>query len=570
MTPGEVLPNVLVILVSAIVVVAVFRRLNLSPVLGYFVAGSIIGPFNLNLIQAEDTHVLAEVGIVFLLFAIGLELTLERLKSMRVHVFGFGSLQVILTAVILGVIYSYFDDNYAAMIVVGGGLALSSTAIVLQVIAESRLQSNQIGRLSLAVLLMQDFAVVPLLVIIPLFAGQDGQLWGAMGYAMLKAFVALIGIFVLGRLFLRPLFNMISSASSADNNEIFIATTILISLGTAFATEHFGLSLALGAFVAGVLVAETEYQHQAEESIKPFKGLLLGLFFMTVGMKINLEIMIERLPEILLMVVGLISIKAIIIILLCIIFRFSLGSAIHSGLLLSQGGEFGFILFTLAAKHGIIDNDHVQNLLLTITTTMAITPVLANIGGRISRRLEQSATKDSTAKSVAKELADINNHVIIAGCGRVGKMVSRLLDAENVRHVIMETDPRVIDDAKNNGYPVYLGDSANLENLKNFGIERSQSIIISYQNTVIRAKTVRTIRDHSPNIPIIVRATDLSNATSLYSIGVTDIVPETYETGLQLAGAVLKAHGISEFEVSRIKNRFRSGSYLKAALQEGE
>lgn len=568
MPPLDILPNVLIVLITAVLVVGVFRKINLSPVLGYFVAGSVIGPYGLGVLHAEDTKLLGEVGIVFLLFAIGLELTLERLKSMRVHVFGFGSLQVIVTASVIATIVYFLGYASGPMLVVGGGLALSSTAIVLQVIAEQRKQSTQIGRLSLAVLLLQDFAVVPLLVLIPLLSGSSDHLIDAIAFSLLKAVIALVGIFVIGRLFLRPVYHIISSANPGEHNELYVATTILIALGAAWTTEHFGLSMALGAFVAGVMVAETEYQHQAEESIAPFKGLLLGLFFMTVGMTINLDLMVKELPTILLLSVGLMAVKATIITSLCLLFRFSLGSSIHSGLLLSQGGEFGFILFTLASKNKIISPDLEQNLLLTITITMAVTPIIAALGQVVAEKLD--AKKVLPKEEIIKQLADLNDHVIICGAGRVGKMVARLLETENVGYVSIDMDPRVVEDTREAGYPVYLGDSSNMETMKILGVERAQSVIISFENDVMLAKTVKNLRTNFPDLPIIVRAEDLVNAPGLYNIGVTKIVPGTYETGLQLGGAVLKSVGISDFEVSRIKNRFRAGNYLSANLEEDE
>jgi CPA2 family monovalent cation:H+ antiporter-2 len=563
------LPSVLLILIAAVIVVAVFRRFHLSPVLGYFVAGAAIGEYGLKYVNAEDIEVFGEFGVVFLLFAIGLELTFERLKSMRLHVFGFGGLQVIITATIIILLSHYaYGLKLSSAIVIGGGFALSSTAIVLQVIAENRKQSTQVGRLSLAVLLMQDFAVVPLLVLVPLLAadGDSFSIFELMGTAVLKALVTLLIIFVLGRLFLRPVFRAINPANQSKNNELFIATTLVIVLASAWATEHMGLSLALGAFVAGLLVAETEYHLQAEESINPFKGLLLGVFFMTVGMSLNMQLIIQELDIILLLSLGLILIKALIIIGLCRLFKFKWGTAIHAGLLLSQGSEFAFILFGLAVQQNIISQGAGQTLMLVVTISMALTPLLSMLGDFIDDKLDKKEKMDYD--EINQDIADLNNHVIIAGFGRVGKMVAKLLEAEKVNYIALDASPNHVAHERREGFPLYLGDASNIEILESIGLNRAKSVIITIDNVVTLKKCTRVIRNYMPKIPIVVRSKDLNNAEELYKLGATIIVPETYETGLQMGGAVLKSVGISEYEVSRIKNRFRLGNYVIAHEEE--
>jgi monovalent cation:H+ antiporter-2, CPA2 family len=568
----DFLSSIVLLLLTAVVVVALFRYVKMSPVLGYFVAGAMIGEHGFKFVTTENTSAFAEFGIVFLLFAIGLELTFERLLAMRKYVFGFGTLQVLITGVILALIVRLLGYSGSAATIIGGGLALSSTAIVLQVVAENRQQSTQVGRLSLATLLLQDFAVVPLLVLMPLLAGDHTTMMQAMGVAVVKALLALVGIFVAGRLLLRPLFALIGSANSARTNELFVATTLLIALSAAWGTEQLGLSLALGAFVAGLLVAETEFQHQVEETITPFKGLFLGLFFMTVGMSINIKLIIDALPLILLLSFGLLAIKAVIITTLCILFRFSLGASIHAGLLLAQGGEFAFILFGLASGNGLIGKELGQTLMLVVTVTMALTPLLSYLGNMIVHRFEKD--ERLTGYQMLKETADLDNHVVIAGFGRVGKMVARLLEAEHVHYVAVDINAQNVKKGRAEGFPVYHGDSAAIEMLKTLGIERAQSAIITIENEVALKNTARIINKHYPALPVIVRAKDLSKTEELKNAGATIIVPETYETGLQLGGAVLKSVGVSEFEVSRIKNLFRAGNYVlakeKLALVEQE
>jgi CPA2 family monovalent cation:H+ antiporter-2 len=344
----------------------------------------------------------------------------------------------------------------------------------------------------------------------------------------------------------------------------------LIALGAAFVTDYMGLSLALGAFVAGLLVAETEFQLQAEESIAPFKALLLGLFFMTVGMSINIHMIIEKIALIAALSFAIIIVKALIITLLSIAFRFSVGSAIHTGLLLAQGGEFAFVLFRLAKSKGIIDDNNGQILLLVVTITMAVTPLLANIGKYIADKID-NLNKSTVQEKLEKEIGDLNNHVIILGFGRVGEMVAKILEAENVNYIAVDMDSELVMEQRKKGYPIYLGDAAGVEMLRSIGISRASSVIIAMSNRITLMKAAKLINSLHPEIPIVARSPDLIKAQQYYDNGVNVIVPETYETGLQLGGAVLKSIGISEFEVSRIKNQFRAGNYVRLPRsEEGE
>lgn len=554
------LQNIVIIIAVAVMVVAIFKKLNLSPVLGYFVAGGAIGEHGFKIVTSTETGFFGEIGVVFLLFAIGLELTFERLKSMRAHVFGFGSLQMVLSMMLLGIIVYIMYDSMSAAVIIGGGLALSSTAIVLQVLYDKREQSTQTGRISLAILLLQDFAVVPLLVIVPILSGEQQGVLMPLAEALVKAFLALISIFILGRLFLRPLYRSLNITHQVNTNELFIATTLLVALGTAYVTQYMGLSLALGAFAAGLLVAETEFQIPAEEAIAPFKALLLGLFFMTVGMSIDLTLMIDQLPLIAALSFGLMLIKSIIIFLLCKIFKFSTAISIQTGLILSQGGEFAFILFRLAESKGIIDSEVGQILLLVVTITMAFTPLLASIGAMLAEKFEDN---EIAIQKVQNEVTDLSNHVIVLGFGRVGKMVASLLEAENVNYLVIDINPEHVAEMKEDGIPIYLGDGSNLEVLKTLGIERASSVIVAIANKVTTMKTSRVINQYFPSIPIVVRSADLEDSEEYYKSGASIIVPETYETGLQLGGAVLRAIGIGENEISRIKNLFRAENYKR-------
>ncbi|WCR56467.1 cation:proton antiporter [Rickettsia asembonensis] len=563
----HILINVIILLGTAVFIVAILKRLRLSPVLGYLIAGAAIGDHGLKIVTYDQTKLLGELGVVFLLFAIGLELSFERLKAMRRYVFGLGSLQVLTTAIVIAGAMVLIDGNSSAAIITGGGLALSSTALVMQVIEENRSQSTQIGRGSLAILLLQDLAVVPLLVVVPLLADSNkASLAAALGIALLKAVTALLTIFIVGRVFLRPVFSFISSESN-NASELPISMTLLIVLSAAWATETFGLSLALGAFVAGVLVAETEFRLQAEESIYPFKSLFLGLFFMTVGMNIDALEMYEKISHILTLSIALIGIKTLIITAFCILFGFNKGVAFYSGLLLSQGGEFGFILFSLGKDSGVLEESTADILLLVVTFTMALTPLLAALGKKIAEKVDKGLGKTPT-QMIELGARDLTNHIIIAGLGNTGKMVARVLEAEGISYVILDLDDDRVKEELSNGLPVFKGDVSQADTLKALGTERAFAIILTMNNQVTIKKSLKTISANYQDIPVVVKLKNLKNAREFYDLGATTIIPESYETGLQIGGTVLKNIGISEQEINRIKVQFRLGNYIIAKKED--
>ncbi|AGJ02938.1 Glutathione-regulated potassium-efflux system protein [Rickettsia prowazekii str. Breinl] len=563
----HILINVIILLGTAVFIVAILKRFRLSPVLGYLIAGAAIGDHGLKIVTYDQTKLLGELGVVFLLFAIGLELSFERLKAMRRYVFGLGSLQVLTTAIVIAGAMVLIDGNSSAAIITGGGLALSSTALVMQVIDENRSQSTQIGRISLAILLLQDLAVVPLLVIVPLLASNNkASLAVALGIAFLKAVTALLTIFIVGRVLLRPVFSFISSESN-NTSELPISMTLLIVLSAAWATETFGLSLALGAFVAGVLVAETEFRLQAEESIYPFKSLFLGLFFMTVGMNIDALEMYEKISHILTLSIALICIKTLIITAFCILFGFNKGVAFYSGLLLSQGGEFGFILFSLGKDSGVLEESTADILLLVVTFTMALTPLLAALGKKIAEKVDKGLGKTPT-QMIELGARDLTNHIIIAGLGNTGKMVARVLEAEGISYVILDLDDDRVKEELSNGLPVFKGDVSQADTLKALGTERAFAIILTMNNQVTIKKSLKTISSNYQDIPVVVKLKNLKNAREFYDLGATTIIPESYETGLQIGGTVLKNIGISEQEINRIKVQFRLGNYIIAKKED--
>jgi CPA2 family monovalent cation:H+ antiporter-2 len=552
------LPDVLILLGASVFIVVLLKKLKLSPVLGYLVVGAAIGAYGFNLIkQPQYSQSFAEFGIVFLLFVIGLELTFERLIQMRLHVFGFGGLQLVLTTLLIcTVLTQAVEMKISIAILISAALALSSTAIVLQVLAESKRQSTQVGRLSLSVLLMQDFAVVPLLAMLPIIGESREGIFTAIGFASIKALGVIILITIAGRLFLRPFFTVIGSVKS---EEVYVSTTLLIVLGAATLTNELGLSTAMGAFIAGLLIAETEYRNKVENSIMPFKSLLLGLFFMTVGMSIDIKFIYKNLSNVILVSFALMFIKAITIFLLCKLFRFRTGASIHSAILLSQGSEFAFVLFGLASKAHVMDQDLAQFLFMVVAITMAVTPLFTMLGGYLEDKIDFEEELDGNQEF--KGVSDLSGHVIIAGFGRVGRVVAYMLGQEQINYVAVDSNYMLVKKARAQGFPVYHGDLSKIEILKAVGIERAAAVILTMSDKNALRKAVKVVSTHYKDIEVIVRVEDYRHGKGLRKLGATSAVPATIETGLQLGGALLKSLGVAEHEILSTKERVRKNDY---------
>ena len=561
MSDTPYLYDVLVFLAAAVLVVSLFRSLHAGPVLGYLVAGMLIGPFGLGIIEdVEATRDLAKLGVVFLLFTIGLELSFARLKAMRFHVFGLGTAQVAISGLALGALAWILGADAKAAILIGAALALSSTAIVLQILSERGEIASHAGRISLAILLLQDLAVVPLLLLVPLLGEEQASIPAALGLAGLKA-AALVGIVLIGRLLVRPLFRVIAAQRSP---ELLVALALLVVLGTSWATELAGLTLALGAFLAGLLLAETEFRHQVEADIQPFRGILLGLFFMTVGMSMDLGLAVGQALPLAAIVVGLILVKTVTIAALCRLFGLSSALSLGQGLLLSQGGEFAFVLFGLGLSFGVLAYDTGQLLLLGVAVTMALTPLLAALGRRISDAL---AREDRGGVGrLAEEAEDLRNHVLIAGFGRVGQTIAKLLTASQVPYIALDLEARRIAEGRNRGLPVYYGDASQPNVLRAAGAERARAAAITIDNPRGAARAVALLRQHFPDLKIFVRARDRAHIAELHAAGADAIVPEAMEASLQLAGQVLRSAGSAEHEVPQVIDEFRREDY--AALAE--
>lgn len=542
------LPDLVILLASAVAIVAAFRALHVSPVLGYLVAGALIGPKGLGVIaDMETTSAIAELGIVFLLFMIGLELSFDRLKTMRKKVFGIGGMQVLLTGSVLVGTIMLMGQNFNTALIVGSGLALSSTALVLQVLAQRKELASQTGRLALAILILQDLAVLPLLVMVPAMAAGDQSLAVTVGMSAARAVVVMGVIVMLGRLVLRPLFRAIAQL---DIHELFVAMTLLVVLGISWVTETVGLSMALGAFIAGILLAETEFQHQVEVDVRPYKSLLMGLFFMTVGMKFDLQFIVQHANEIALGTVALLGIKSTVLYGVLRAFRYSKRSAAHTALLLAQGGEFGFILFALADQLGVIDSQLAKVLLLVITITMALTPLLDMLGMQFEKRWWKRLR--SNPEQIAGEAQDLSGHIVIAGYGRMGRLMADFLAAEKIPFIALDTNPREVAVGRKRHHPVYFGNAAQPDLLETVGIARARALIITLHQPEEATILTRLVRMSYPDLPVLARAHDRAHLDELQKGGATYAVPELEVSGKRMMAQLLSALGRPEEEIRRV------------------
>jgi CPA2 family monovalent cation:H+ antiporter-2 len=543
----EAYSDALVVLGTAGIVVPVVRRLGISPVLGYLAAGAILGPLGLGslinifpflywvtVVDAHNVAGIAELGVVFLLFLIGMELSFERLKAMRRLVFGLGSLQIVFSTAIIGAIAYQFGNKPAVAMIVGACLALSSTAIVIEVLSNQGRISTATGRASFSVLIAQDLAVVPLLVFVSLLgASNGGSLITSLLLALMNAAIAVVGIFIVGRLMLRPLFRMVASAGSS---ELFVAAALFVIISTGVAAAMAGMSMALGAFIAGLVLAETEFRKAIETTIAPFKGLLLGVFFFTVGMNIDVREMARDPVWLFASVAGLIGIKAVLLIGLARLFRLPWPAAIETGILLGPGGEFAFVAIGMAAALNLIDAQ-VSGFILAVTSiTMALIPVLALVARRLAPKFKEAEALDPEL-TVAPQA--VTEHAIVIGHGRVGQVVCSLLDKHNYRYLAVDNDARAVPEQRRRGREVYYGDASAPAFLKSCGVMNAKAVIVTVAATAAIDEIVRQVRALRPDVIIVSRARDAAHARHLYAIGVTDAVPETIEASLQLSEAAL-------------------------------
>ena len=564
--------EIVLLLTAAIIAVVLFERMRVSPMLGYLAGGMIIGPSGLALVSDVETiRVVGEFGVVMLLFSIGLELSFRRLKLMRWEVFGLGGAQFVITGLIIAGAAWGLGATPKAAFVIGAGLALSSTAVVLQLLSERGEVATKLGRVGFSVLLLQDLAVIPLLAVVPILgeAARDTD-WTQVGLAIGKAALALTLIMVAGRLVLQPIYRTIARD---HGHEIFIALTLLAVLGTGWATEQAGLSLTLGAFLAGLLLAETEFRHQIEADIKPFQGLLMGLFFMAIGMQVDLAAAVRNWWLVAALAVGLIVLKTLILYLLCrVLMKLPVFLSLRVGMTLAQGGEFGFILIGAAALIGFIPEPMKQVCLIVISISMIATPFLAVASKALADRFERFTPVGLAA--LEQDNIDLARHVVIAGFGRVGRIVARLLEARRIPYVAIDSNAANVLDGRSRGLPVYFGHAAQRDLLWSVGIDRASALVITMGEARTALELVAMLKHRLPELPIIARARDSDNARDLLDLGADIAVPETLEASLVLGAAALKQHDIGDSEIEAALNELRADrGFLLAsdrALTSGE
>ena len=555
MTPETTyLANILVFLTAAVGIVFVFRRLRISPVLGYLVAGMLIGPHMLKIIKdPSETRFLGELGVLFLLFTIGLELPLQRLQSLKKYMFGLGFWQVALTGMVFSAIAWSLGLSKEAAILVGGAVSFSSTAVVLQILDERRELAARFGRISFAVLLFQDLAVVFFLILATILETGGSSIFLALSYATLKAGLALAIIIGLGRLVFRPLYRAVAMS---DNPELFMGTTFLVVLGTSYVTEISGLSMELGAFLAGILLAETEYRHQVETDIQPFRGLLLGVFFMSVGMGLNLTALTSEYANVLGLLLLLLSLKFLLLFGLSRANGFTASTSLRVSCLLAGGGEFVFVIFSPSVAHQFLSPALSDTLFLVVTFSMALTPLLAYVGKLYADKFQIHETH-ADPKVAADEIKEFKDHVIIAGFGRVGQMLGDLLASRLIPFVALDTDMRRVTEGREKGWPVFYGDAKRAEILRAVGAETAKAVVITLNQMPASVRSVMMMRRHFPDLPVCVRIKDHRHQDKLLDSGALLAIPETVEPTIQLATSVLEVVGMPSTEITQLIDRFR-------------
>ncbi|MEM7170427.1 MAG: cation:proton antiporter [Pseudomonadota bacterium] len=527
--------DVVVILLAAVVAVSIFQRLRLGAVLGYLVGGALIGPSGFGLVSnLENTQALAELGVVFLLFAVGLELPFSRIKLMRGPVFALGAAQVFVTSLAIAGVANLAGLRLQAAAIIGVGLALSSTAIVLRMLSDRDDLNSQFGRSAFAVLLLQDLMVGPFLVGVVALGQPGDSVFAALGESGLKMVAAVMAILGVGRIVLRGLFAQVAATREP---EIFAALTLFIALAAGMITHEAGLSMAFGAFLAGMLLAETQFRHQVHADIQPFRGLLLGLFFMTVGMAINLKIAWENIGWILLMAAALIIGKAVILTTLARLFALSKPDSLHLGLLLSQGGEFAFVLLGAGVAAGPLRMADAQILVVAVAVTMMVTPLLAVLGRRLSQRMTKEATP--SIEDIPEEVGALRDHVIIAGFGRVGNAVAQSLSDAGASYVALDLDPHRVAQARKSNQPIYYGDATRPDVLAAVNLDKARALVVAMDSPKAALQTVAMVRYIFPDIQVYARAKNEAHARELEEAGAYQVVPELVATGVKLAGSII-------------------------------
>ena len=540
--------EIIVFIIAAILAVPISKKIGFGSVLGYLAAGIIIGPYGLQLIEdAENILHFAELGVVFLLFIIGLELQPSRLWVLRRMVFGLGTLQVLVSAVAIFAIARLAGFETVPAAVIGLILALSSTAFVLQMLAEQNELTTSYGRAAFTVLLFQDLAVIPMIALLPLLGDASSATAEAPGPILTVAVIA--GLIIGGRYLLRPIFRVVAGT---DLPELFTAVALLVVLGSAMLMELVHIPMELGAFLAGMLLADSEFRHELEANIAPFKGLLLGLFFIAVGMTVNLELLVSQPVAILTTVIVLMTAKAIVLFPLARLFGLkSGGSALVLSVLLSQGGEFAFVLFGIAARSGILEATVTNELILAVAISMMLTPVLYVFARRMS------ASAEAVADRAFDDMPQDHNEVIIAGFGRVGQIVGRILRMAGKPFTALESDTSQVDFVRRFGNKVYYGDASRIDLLRAAGADHAKIFVLAVQDLEASVRIAETVIRHFPNLTIVARARNRRHEYKLMDLGIKNIWRETLLSSIDLSKHIMRDLGVAQDDVEHIANVFR-------------
>ncbi len=555
------LTSVLLLLTSSVLAVALFRAMRLPAMLAYFMVGILFGPFALNLLPSTESgrHV-AEFGIVFLMFSIGLEFSLPKLYAMRKTLFGLGGAQVLITLFVTILLSWLAGFSLPTAFVVGGALTMSSTAIVSKVLMERVDLNSRHGRLSIGILLFQDLAVIPILVLFPALGAQTGDLATTLGMSFIKSAVLLFILFKFGKGIINFWFSLVAKQRS---RELFVMNVLTVTLLLATVTKIAGLSYALGAFIAGMLISETRYRYQVESDIAPFRDILLGLFFISIGMLLDFNYLLQNIGLVLLLLAGFVLFKAVVVAVLVRAFGFETGVGIRTGIVLAQAGEFSFVILALGLEQKLIGGNELQLVLAASLLSMALAALIIPYNGRIARKLVKSYTRNSSQVVEALDgvSKDLKDHVIICGYGRSGQYLGRFLKEENIPFIALDIDPTRVHEAATAGQHVMYGDAGRRIVLEAAGGERAKALIVSYSDLRASMKVLHVAQEAYPNLPVIVRTYDETHMDEFREAGATEVVPEVLEGSLMLASHALVLLGVPLNRVIKRIRVFREERY---------
>ena len=557
----ESIQLIILLLVSSVLMVALFRYLRLPPMIAYFVVGLILGPFALGILpDSESSKHFVEFGIVFLMFTIGLEFSLPKLNSMRHILFGLGGAQVAITLATTMVFSTFLGLDLAAAFIIGSALTMSSTAIVSKILMERIDLNSRHGQLSIGILLFQDIAVIFILILIPVFNSQVIDLYSLLWMSLFKIIVLLFILFRIGQPVMNFWFGIVAKQKS---RELFVLNVLMITLIFAYVTKLSGLSYALGAFLAGMLISETRYRYQVESDIASFRDILLGLFFISIGMMLNIEVFIKYYLEIFLLFFVYTIFKMTVITYLAKLFKYELGVGIRSGVILGQAGEFSFVILALGQEQNLISGDILQIILSVCLLSMLFASFIIPFNGRIARYISKEYLKNSEklVNKIEASSEDFSDHVIICGYGRGGQYLGRFLKEEDILFIAIDMDLNRVNDAANAGEKVMYGDASRRVVLRAAGIERAKALVIAYSDDRSSLKVLNVIREIYPDLPVVVRTRDESSIEQLQDAGATDVVPEVLESSLMLASHALVILDVPLARVIKKIRAFRNERY---------